>query len=109
MMANSVCCVWIYRNEQAQVVRTSTGGRQRLPFLFPYSLLAQEVKGGNCFSSKMPPLFHYPPYSTLTRTPSEWLENSGAYMHWSVVIPFEKSPRWLTTSGYSNTNVPRGR
>jgi hypothetical protein len=48
-------------------------------------------------------------YSIRTRTPFEWLENSGAYMHCAVVIPFEKSPRSATTSGYSNTNVPRGR
>ncbi len=48
-------------------------------------------------------------YSTFTRTPFEWLVNSGAYMHCIVVMPLLISPRCDTTSGYSNTNVPRGR
>jgi hypothetical protein len=45
-------------------------------------------------------------YSTTILTPSEWLANSGAYMHWMLVIPFEKVPLWVTFIGYSNTQVP---
>ena len=47
-------------------------------------------------------------YLTTTLTPSEWLANSGAYIHCIVVIPFEKSPLCVTLSGYSNTYVPLG-
>jgi hypothetical protein len=42
-------------------------------------------------------------YSTFTLIPSEWLENSGAYIHWMVVMPLEKSPFCETRKGYSNT------
>ena len=42
-------------------------------------------------------------YSAFIRMPSLWAENSGAYMHWNVVMPFEKSPAWLTRRSYSNT------
>jgi len=42
-------------------------------------------------------------YSTFTLIPSEWEVNSGAYMHWMVVMPAEKSPLRLTLSGYSKT------
>ncbi len=48
-------------------------------------------------------------YCTFTLTPSECVVNSGAYMHCSVATPQEKSPLWLTTNGYSNTWVPRGK
>lgn len=40
---------------------------------------------------------------TFTRTPCEWLVNSGAYMHCMLVMPLEKSPLWAARSGYSNT------
>ena len=43
------------------------------------------------------------PYSTVTRIPSEWEVNSGAYMHWMVVMPLEKSPFWVANIVYSNT------
>lgn len=42
-------------------------------------------------------------YSTFTLMPSEWEVNSGAYIHWIVVIPFEKFPLWVTNMGYSKT------
>jgi hypothetical protein len=43
------------------------------------------------------------PYSTLILIPSEWAENSGAYMLCTVVIPFEKSPFCVAFSLYTNT------
>jgi hypothetical protein len=48
-------------------------------------------------------------HSTFTLIPSEWLANSGAYMHWMVVKPLEKSPFSETLSGYSKTKVPLGK
>jgi len=42
-------------------------------------------------------------YSTFTRTPSECALNSGAYIHWMVVMPLEKSPVWEARSVYSKT------
>ena len=49
------------------------------------------------------------PYFTFTRNPSLCAENSGAYMHCIVAMPFEKSPALVTNIGYSNTYLPFGR
>ncbi len=42
-------------------------------------------------------------FPMVSRTPSECAANSGAYIHWMVVMPLEKSPLWAARSGYSNT------
>ena len=40
---------------------------------------------------------------------SEWLLNSGAYMHWIVAMPVWYAPLWTTRMAYSKTYVPLGR
>ena len=42
-------------------------------------------------------------YFTSRRIPWECEENSGAYMHWMLLIPLLKSPFWATRTGYSKT------
>ena len=50
-----------------------------------------------------------PGYSTLTSKLSEWLLNSGAYMHWMLAKPVWYFPLSCTRTEYSKTYVPFGR
>ena len=40
---------------------------------------------------------------------SEWLLNSGAYMHWMCANPVGYLPLCCTRTAYSNTYTPFGR
>ena len=78
--------------------------------------------GGRGFEPRLPPLkirgcpvlrqpllisidlfYSFFPYFTSILIPSLWLVNSGAYIHWMVVIPLLKLPLCCTLSGYSKT------
>ena len=48
-------------------------------------------------------------YLTSSMTLSEWLLNSGAYMHWMSASPVGYLPLSCTRTEYSNTYVPFGR
>ena len=52
---------------------------------------------------------HLTGYWTTSGMLSEWLLNSGAYMHWIVAMPVWYSPLWTTRVAYSKTYVPLGR
>lgn len=48
-------------------------------------------------------------YFTSSTMLSEWLLNSGAYMHWIWAKPVWYLPLSCTRTEYSNTYVPLGR
>jgi len=48
-------------------------------------------------------------YFTSTSMLSEWLLNSGAYMHWISAMPVWYRPLSCTRTEYSNTYTPFGR
>ena len=47
--------------------------------------------------------------STSSKKLSEWLLNSGAYMHWIAAMPVWYWPLCCTRVAYSKTYVPLGR
>jgi len=49
------------------------------------------------------------PHSTFITRLSEWLLNSGAYMHWMLAKPVWYLPLSCTRTEYSKTYVPFGR
>ena len=50
-----------------------------------------------------------PPHSTVSVRLSEWLLNSGAYMHWISAMPVWYAPLCWTRTEYSKTYTPLGR
>ena len=63
-----------------------------------------------CGRNAMPaPRIGGPSYSTTSPRLSEWLLNSGAYMHWIDAMPVWYCPLWTTRVEYSKTYVPLGK
>ena len=64
--------------------------------------------GWECLNTTV--LIHYGfAPSTLSMMLSEWLLNSGAYMHWIFAMPVGYLPACCTRTVYSNTYVPLGK
>ncbi|QEG43643.1 hypothetical protein UC8_56950 [Roseimaritima ulvae] len=102
---------WTPAGSQIEAVKTLDGAAGRLVWRrgVVVPLAGACGCGLNDCSHPRPAAFRLGRYSTCSCRLSEWLLNSGAYMHWIVANPVWYSPRNCTRVEYSNTYVPLGR